>query len=59
MKTTLVRMRDDDLEWVEQMRKQLVMSDGKNRNVASIMHTILKNARRLTGDEMELLDEEG
>ena len=48
----------EDLEYLRKMQTQAVMEDGKARGIAVILHTILKNARRLAGDEMELLDED-
>lgn len=56
--TKAMRVRKEDYEWIDQMRKQLVKSDGVNRVVSDVLHTILKNARALADDELELLQEE-
>lgn len=55
--TKAMRVRNEDYEWIDQMRRQLVKSDGVNRVVSDVLHTILKNARALANDELELLQE--
>lgn len=55
--TKAMRVRKEDYEWIDQMRRQLVKSDGVNRVVSDVLHTILKNARALADDELELLQE--